>query len=66
VQRAISARPACDVIPEHYLDGEIKQDRHRKILFPEALFNHFQGRSSLVRGKADFGEEMDNEKGLDT
>jgi hypothetical protein len=45
------------------LDGKVGQDCHRKIFFPEALFNQLQSRCGIVRGKADFGDEKDEEKG---
>jgi hypothetical protein len=44
------------------LDGKVGQDRHRKIFFSEALFDQLQSRHGIVRGKADFGDEKDEEK----
>jgi hypothetical protein len=41
-QRLISARPPCDEITAHDLDGKVKQERRRNVFLAEALFDHFE------------------------
>lgn len=60
----INRRPSPSKIPQTYLKGEIYQDGQGHVFLAEALVQQFEIRDRVIRLKADFSDEVDDDDGL--
>lgn len=56
----IDCRPSPSKIPQTNLKWKIYKDSQRHVFLAEALVQQFEIRDSVIRLKADFGDEVDD------
>jgi hypothetical protein len=65
MQWSISARPARSQVPAKNLKGEIYENSDSKIFFAEALLDHLETGSRVMRGPSNFGGQVHKKYRLD-
>lgn len=65
VDGGVGGRPAAGVVAEADFKGEVDEDCEGHVFLAEALVEEFEVGGGVVGLEADFGDEVDDDDGLD-